>query len=238
MSSALPTYVRGLDAALGGGIPRKHTVLVLGGPGTMKTALTYSILYHNQRRGIPCLYVSLEEATESITEAMAAMGMPEEVQGNSRGPDILDLGRLRLEVDKAGSSGNWLTILRKLLREGVDGNRYEALVLDSLEALLAFVNPSKPREEVFQLFGFLRDLGTTNFVISEVPLAGPSPNNYGVEFLSDGILRLTRFEIHETEVQRRLQIVKMRKVNHETGVYSLNFEDGRFFLAKAIVEAE
>ena len=238
MPPALPTYVRGLDEALGGGVPRKHTVLVLGGPGTMKTALTYSILYHNRKKGIPSLYISLEESMESITESMAAMGMPTEPTEASRGPDILDMGRLRLETEKAGTSAGWLAILKEIVREGVEGSGHQVIALDSLEALYALVNPSKPREEVFQLFGFFRELGTTNFFISEVPFAGPVPSNYGAEFLSDGILRLYRFEIHDIEVQRRLQIVKMRKVNHETGAYSLQFEGGRFFLARAIVEAE
>ncbi len=238
MPSALPTYVQGLDDALGGGIPRKHTVLVLGGPGTMKTALTYSILSNNEKRGIRSLYISLEESMESIAESMAAMGLRSEPPGDSHDPAILDVGRLRLEVEKAGSSGNWLVILKELVREAVEGSQCELIALDSLEALYALVNPSNPREDVFQLFGYFRDLGTTNFFISELPLSGPIPTNYGVEFLSDGILRLTRFEIHETDVQLRLQIVKMRKVNHETGVYSLHFERGKFLLAKAIVEEE
>ena len=44
----LKTYVEGFDDALGGGIPRGSIVLVAGTPGTMKTALTFSILYENE----------------------------------------------------------------------------------------------------------------------------------------------------------------------------------------------
>ena len=43
----IKTYVRGFDDVLGGGIPEGFVVLVSGAPGTMKSSLTFSILYQN-----------------------------------------------------------------------------------------------------------------------------------------------------------------------------------------------
>ncbi|MFQ5553017.1 MAG: RAD55 family ATPase, partial [Thermoplasmata archaeon] len=45
----VPTFVEGFDQALGGGIPEGSVVLVCGTPGTMKTSLVFSVLYHNVR---------------------------------------------------------------------------------------------------------------------------------------------------------------------------------------------
>ena len=41
----IKTYIEGFDEILDGGIPEGHVVLVCGTPGTMKTSLTYSIMY-------------------------------------------------------------------------------------------------------------------------------------------------------------------------------------------------
>src|SRR3990172_428152 len=52
------TYIEGLDDTLDGGIPKGHVVLVSGSPGTMKTSVTFSILYHNVKAGSKGLYIS------------------------------------------------------------------------------------------------------------------------------------------------------------------------------------
>ncbi|TLZ41041.1 MAG: hypothetical protein E6K19_08995, partial [Methanobacteriota archaeon] len=62
----LKTYVEGFDEALGGGIPRGSIVLIAGTPGTMKTGLTFSILYENAKAGSKALYISLEESQEDL----------------------------------------------------------------------------------------------------------------------------------------------------------------------------
>src|SRR5216110_1356270 len=71
----LKTYVEGFDEALGGGIPRGSIVLVAGTPGTMKTALTFSILYENVKAGSKALYISLEESQEDLRASMSELGM-------------------------------------------------------------------------------------------------------------------------------------------------------------------
>src|SRR2546426_801698 len=71
----LKTYVEGFDEALGGGIPRGSLVLVAGTPGTMKTALTFSILYENVKAGSKALYITLEESQEDLRAAMTDLGM-------------------------------------------------------------------------------------------------------------------------------------------------------------------
>src|SRR5437773_1505 len=69
------THVEGFDEALGGGIPRGSIVLVAGSPGTMKTALTFSMLYENVKAGSKALYISLEESQEDLRAATSEPGM-------------------------------------------------------------------------------------------------------------------------------------------------------------------
>ena len=63
----LQSHIEGFDEVLGGGIPRGSLVLVCGTPGTMKTSLTFSLLYNNvKHNGSKALYISLEEGHEEI----------------------------------------------------------------------------------------------------------------------------------------------------------------------------
>ena len=44
------TYIRGLDEQLQGGVPKAHVVLLAGKPGTMKSSVAFSMVYHNAKR--------------------------------------------------------------------------------------------------------------------------------------------------------------------------------------------
>jgi hypothetical protein len=71
-----PTHIEKLDHLLGGGVPSGHLVLVTGAPGTMKTTLTFTILFNAAKRdGHHCLYMSLEQSREAIINQMERMDM-------------------------------------------------------------------------------------------------------------------------------------------------------------------
>ncbi|HKW43333.1 MAG TPA: ATPase domain-containing protein [Thermoplasmata archaeon] len=230
----LKTYVEGFDEALGGGIPRGSIVLVAGTPGTMKTALTFSILYENVKAGSKALYISLEESQGDLRAAMTDLGMT--------GLDdmelyILDIGRIRLEHKSEEPSKNWLDVLQKYIDQRVRVNGFDLIAIDSLAALYSLSHLENPRRELFHFFGFLKSISATCFLISEVP----SGSNgrlalFDEEFLADGILYLRHFEKGETDLQLRLRCVKMRRAHHEHGYYALTRSNGRFEITRAISE--
>jgi len=230
----LQTHVEGFDEALGGGIPRGSIVLVAGTPGTMKTALTFSILYENVKAGSKALYVSLEESQEDLRAAMAELGMT--------GLDamelyVLDIGKIRLEHKDEELSKNWLDVLRKYIDQRVRVNHFDLVAIDSLAALYSLSHLDHPRRDLFHFFGFLKSLGATCFLISEVPTGNNGKlSSFDEEFLADGILVLRHFEKGETDVQLRLRCVKMRRTRHEHGYYALIRNNGRFQLTRAISE--
>ena len=230
----MKTYVEGFDEALGGGIPRGSLVLVAGTPGTMKTALTFSILYENVKAGSKALYITLEESQEDLRAAMTDLGMT--------GLDdmelyILDIGRIRLEHKDEELSKNWLDVLQKYIDQRVRVNGFDLVAVDSLAALYSLSHLANPRRELFHFFGFLKSLKATCFLISEVPSgANGKLTTFDEEFLADGILYLRQFEKGETDVQLRLRCVKMRRARHERGYYTLIRNDGRFQITRAISE--
>src|SRR5881396_4029878 len=221
----LKTYVEGFDEALGGGIPRGSLVLVAGTPGTMKTALTFSILYENVKAGSKALYITLEESQEDLHAAMTDLGMT--------GLDdmelyILDVGRIRLEHKDEEPTKNWLDVLQKYIDQRVRVNAFDLVALDSLAALYSLSRLNNPRRELFHFFGFL---------MSEVPSGNDGKlSSFEEEFLADGILSLGQVEKGETDMQLRLRCVKMRRARHERGYYALNRNDGRFQITRATSE--
>ena len=228
------TYVGGFDDALGGGIPRGSVVLVAGSAGTMKTALTFSLLYENVKTGSKALYISLEESQEDLKRAMTDLGL--------EGLDdlelyILDIGKIRLEHKDEELSKNWLDILQKYIDQRVRMNDFDLVAVDSLAALYSLSSLAHPRRDLFHFFGFLKGLDATTFLISEVPSGGDGRlGRYEEEFLADGIFHLKHFEKGETDVQLRMRCVKMRRTRHETGWFALLRESGHFQIARAISE--
>ena len=234
----IPTYVDGLDEALGGGLPAGHVILVSGLPGTMKSTLSYAILHNNaEQRKAKAIYLTLEQTRRSLLAQMDAMGFDtEKVRGDVH---LLDVGTIQKEIGKSATKP-WIEFLRRTLTTKKDIDGVDLVVLDSLEALEVLAKFEDRRTELFQLFEWLRDLGATTLVLTE---ASPETGFFGLEaipprkdetFLADGIIELKMHQISDVEVQRRIRVVKMRGSNHKTGFHALVFEDGRFQVTSVI----
>jgi circadian clock protein KaiC len=227
----IPTHVAGLDERLHGGIPRGHIILLAGPPGSLKSTFAYRILFHEARdRGASCLYLSMEQSQASLAAQMSSLGMP---PSQAKGLHIIDVRALRREIEELREQPQWLLGMRRQLARYKDEIGCDLLVLDSLDALYALTPFENPRNEVFQFFEELRDLGATTFLVSEMPREGGSRfAHYGVEeFLADTIVHLRLREIDigvSTSVRRYIGVVKMRGVDHDLDYYPLLVEDGDF----------
>ncbi len=229
------TYVEGFDDALGGGVPKGHVVIVSGSPGTMKTSVTFSILYNNVKNGgSKGLYISLEDSQEDLKGAMEDLGM--------NGVDgmelyILDVSKIRLEHRNEELNKNWLEILTKYIEQRVKVNKFDLVAIDSLAALYSLNQMDNPRRELFHFFGFLRSLDATSFLISEVPTGENGRlSKYDEDFLADGVLYLKLCDVGGTDVQLRLRCVKMRRARHEHSYFTLIRNDGRFQITRSLSE--
>jgi hypothetical protein len=73
-SGISPTGIEGLDAVLGGGLPRTHAYLVQGEHGSGKTTLGLQFCLAGARRGERVLYMSTCESEEEIREVARSHG--------------------------------------------------------------------------------------------------------------------------------------------------------------------
>ena len=223
----LPTYVRGLDEQLQGGIPPGHVVLLAGKPGTMKSSLAFHMLYgnakHNGRGGV---YVTLEQSRESLLGNMAGLGM--DVTGLEKKLSVLDLALIRKRL-KQLSNKSWIEVFKMYLDNLDKTLDLSVLVIDSLPVLEVMGKFEDPRDELFRLFEWLRDLGVTSLLITEMEQDSDKFCRYGEDFLSDGIIHLD-LRREDRNVNLYLSVVKMRKTAHARGYYPLIYDEGGFEL--------
>jgi len=233
------TYVQGFDEALGGGIPKGHVILVSGPPGTMKSTLAYNVLYQNAvREDIMGVYLTLEQSKSSLEFQLSRMGM--DMERVEEKVQIQDLSRIRLGIEELRGKARfgppaekpWLDVLKRHIEDVKESHPFELLALDSLPVLEIISGLRERRINLFQFFGWLKGLGCTSFVISEV-----SPDPYVVhdeDFLADGLLYLTMEKVGGLDVYRRIRCVKMRGVDHSTSIYTLEFKEGAFKVSQVI----
>jgi len=226
----IPTYVKGLDERLGGGIPRGHVVLVSGPPGSFKSTLAFRILYRQAiDHGASCLYLSMEQSRGSLAVQMASLGMD---PAKAKGVHVIDVRALRRELEEIREQPRWLLGLRRQLGRYKEETGCDLLAIDSLDALYALTPFENPRNEIFQFFEELRELEATTFLVSEMARDSSRLAQFGVEeFLADTIVHLRLREVDSgmsTSVRRYIAVVKMRGVPHDLDYYPLLVERGNF----------
>ena len=231
MTRLYKTYIKGFDKELGGGIPEGHILLIAGTPGTMKSSLSYYFLYYNiiknDARG---LYLSFEQSKKSLTFQLKRMMMTMDPEQEER-LQIVDLSRIRHTAGDYKSK-NWLSIIQKHLELLHNKYQFNLLVIDSLPVLEILSLIDEKRTKLFQFFEWLRELNLTTLIINEV---SPDPNILRDEdFLADGIIQLSLERVGDIDIFRRIRCIKLRGMNHNTSIFTLEYKDGLFKITEAI----
>ncbi|MCK5397618.1 MAG: AAA family ATPase [Thermoplasmata archaeon] len=228
----IKTYIDGFDEVLDGGIPAGHVVLICGTPGTMKTSVTYSVMYENakkdERKG---LYISLEESYEGLKGAMLDLGMD---SIDELPVYMIDVGKIRHSHADQEMEKDWLEILQKYIQKRVEENDFDIVVIDSLAAMYSLAPLKNPRAELFHFVRFLKELKATVFLISEISYGSKALVSHDEDFLVDGIIHLKMHEVGESDFQLRINCVKMRRSQHTRGWHRL-MHTGKKFATTPII---
>lgn len=227
MAERIKTYVDGLDPRLEGGIPTGYTVLISGPTGSMKSSLTFSVLYHAAKLdGTKCMYFSLEQDKQNLLEHMARMGM--DIKDTNKNLIVKTLRPLREESKKIRMGMGWLDFTLAQISNYKKINDFTLAAIDSLNALCALSHGETHRTELFEFFHGLKRLGLTTLMIAEASEESAEFTVYGIEkFLADGIIHLA-MERDRRTVTRYLHVVKMRKTKHATDYFPMLVEPGKF----------
>lgn len=244
-------YIEGFDEQLQGGIPEGYVTLVCGTAGTMKSSISFNVLYNEALEGRTGLYVSLEQSAKSLLEHAENMGYDlskinlivisdisklkdkiKDIKSAKGGSLVIsDLGAIRKEIKgtKIGPSGDWLNVIKNIIKKLRAEAQCDFFILDSLSALYVLSSFDDPRTKLFYIFEFLRDIELTTFLISEMPLDKSKYSEYEVEdYLADGIIFLQHTEKFR-KIIREISIVKMRATNCNTDVFTLEYKNKKFY---------
>ncbi len=215
------TGIDGLDELLGGGVPRGHTVTVLGSFGTGKTTFGIQFLVQgliNQEKGI---FISLEEGPDSIVASAAGFGW-----------DLATpLKEKRLAIVKLEPADAKTTVMkvRSELPKFIKDFGADRVVVDSVSLLnMMFPDEVERRARLFAIAQQIKSTGATALFTAETKDDNPRASRDGlVEYISDGVICLQSREKESGDVQLAMQVMKMRRLKHSRAVkpYTID-EDG------------
>ena len=200
------TGIPSLDVLLGGGIPRRQTLIVTGSPGGGKTILVNQIAFLAAAQGLPVVFSTLtSEPHDKLVEQLSVFRFfRRELLGEG-----VFLINAYAAMKKSGKEA------RDLLLGAVRERGARLLVIDGMRSMRdLWQDEARLRE-------FFYELGTG---LAAVDCVGLFTTEYGVEKLMDlpeattldAILSLTT-KRHGARRLRRAEVVKVRGRPHLTG---------------------
>jgi KaiC domain protein len=213
------TGINGLDEILGGGIPRGHTVSVIGPFGTGKTTFAMQFINQGLLDDENCFYISLEEDTDSIIGTAQIFGW------NFK--KYYEDGKLQIIRLSPSDASNIFSRIKEISNE-LKEKQVKRLVLDSASLLtMVFKEEREKRNILFTLSKGLKDAGVTSIFTGEIDLTNRQSSRDGLlEYVSDGVILLDmKRNEKNTEMYLTIQVLKMRKISHSRKIYPFEIKE-------------
>jgi len=199
------TGITGADKILGEkGIPRGHSILVAGGPGSGKTTFAMQFLYKGATEyDEPGIYISLDEFINVSPVRVTS----------SEKAGLIQLGMKEFKLIK----------LLEAIREGIDGVQARRVVIDPITIFtLQYPDEVERIYAMRDLIADFRKTGCTNLLISELRGTGLEREHQFEEYLAQGVI-LLRTVMKDDKYTRMFQVEKMRglEVDNQPRPYNI-----------------
>ncbi|MDE1845926.1 MAG: hypothetical protein KGH53_01430 [Candidatus Micrarchaeota archaeon] len=253
------TGIEGFDALVEGGLPRGTNVLLTGAPGTGKSIFVLEYLYQGALNGENGLYISVDSSLPMIRQQAKLFGwdiekleqegklfflqvpldkmkfnlfeMIESVKKqigakrvvfDSLATFAINLDLFTIPLGYAGSIASSVS---------VDSARDNSTITDKGDKI--FYTGNSEKRMIFLILAELRNLGTTNLVITYGDLSGNQLTVDGVsEFECDGIIQMHN-ELIGAKRMRSMEIVKMRDTNNSPYIHDVQLSSAGFVIKPA-----
>ena len=214
----VPTGIPGVDEILAGkGIPRGHTILISGGPGSGKTTFAIQFLYEGvTQHGESGIYVTLEEEPSDIRTNMLKYGWDLQKLEDEQKLVFINVSPVRVAPSDAGAliqigmKEFRLIKLLEAIRQGIKDVKAKRVVVDPV-TIFTLQYPDEV-ERIYAMRDLMRDLrrtGSTNLLISELKGTGWEREHQFEEYLAQGVILLRTF-FKGDRLIRVFQVEKMR----------------------------
>jgi circadian clock protein KaiC len=203
-----------LDAMLGGkGYFRGSSILLSGGPGTGKTTIGAHFADSCCRRGERCLYFSFEESPSQLVRNMRSAGINLQ--------PWIDQGLLLFQASRPSLGGleMHLALMLKFARDF----RPSSVVVDPFSALVASGAHYQTTSMALRLADWLKSHAITALYLSLQDTGGAT--GLDVSSIMDTWIVLRNLS-SETDLSRRLHIVKARGMAHSSKVRRMEITRG------------
>lgn len=225
-----------LDEMVGGGLPARRPVLVIGGPGTGKSTLGMQFLQTGLENGDTCLLISTEQTEAELRDSFEPFAFDFDhdnltittlhpAAGETIDGGDTELTIKTLEGGEVLDTGFGIPFERPYLREVLE--QYvptDRVVLDSTSGLAAIGDAATFRRAILDLIRLFSDeFRATSLLTAESP--PDDPNRFAgdemLRFTTHGVIRLAHDDNRGTRY-RYIQVEKLRGVDHDTRRYIVN----------------
>ena len=218
MMDYVPTGIPGVDNILAGeGIPRGHTILVSGGPGSGKTTFAIQFLCAGATQYDESgVYVTLDEEPSEIRANMLKYGWDLENLEGRKKLVFINVSPVRVTPSETagliqiGMKEFRLIKLLEAIRQGVKEVNAKRVVVDPVTSFM--LQYPDEIERIYAMRDLMRDLkktGCTNLLISELKGTGWEREHQFEEYLAQGVILLRTF-LKDGRLVRVFQVEKMR----------------------------
>ena len=210
MVQTLATHVAGLDEILGGGIPLRSMILILGRPGAGKTILAEQIAVEQAKAGKHVLILTaLSEAHEQMLMSLREFSFFDE---------SLVGDRIRfLSIQTLLQEG--LAATADAIVEIVRAHRASIVILDGFRGVAGFADAERDvRLFLYEVRTRLSLLDVTTLVTLE--MGHDRDGDAGAQTVADGIIRLHN-TLWGVRHRRHLEVQKLRAMRHLNGLHTL-----------------
>jgi KaiC/GvpD/RAD55 family RecA-like ATPase len=214
----VPTGIHGVDEILAGkGVPRGHTILVSGGPGSGKTTFAIQFLYSGATQyNEPGVYVTLDEEPGDIRANMLKYGWNLKKLEDDKKLAFINVSPVRVAPsEKAGliqigMKEFRLIKLLEAIKQGAKEVDAKRVVIDPVTIFtLQYPDEIERRYAMRDLMRDLKRTGCTNLLISELRGTGMEREHQFEEYLAQGVVLLRTF-LKGSRLVRVFQVEKMR----------------------------
>jgi circadian clock protein KaiC len=209
----MPSGIEGFDDITAGGLPRRGTMLLMGGPGSGKTVLALQILVSGaMHHGTPGIFVAFEEHARRVSANAETFGW------NMRHLEKEHLyfvdACMRPDVVKAGTFD--LTGLLAALEAKAREMGAELIVFDAIDVLLSLLDdPPAECRELYRLHEWLANNEFTGILTTKIEKNNPATaQRYGfMPFMAECAVLLSQRGADRGAV-RTMRVLKYRGSPH------------------------